>query len=279
MKTTRSELVLEIASSIKKTDGFISQSKKCAHKIIQTNTSIFSEIASKNFGKDIGEYVSFSYDDLLFFDAEAKEYLSKKITQEIKNLIGIKSLSKIKKILIVGLGNDKYACDSLGKHVADRIIVTKPYLAQNLFSQNEMKEVYVLTPGVFGTTGMESLEIIKSVCGFLNPNLVIVIDSMVASKTEALTKSIQLSNTKLSPGGGVGNNRKEISKKTLGVDILAIGVPMVVNLSNICVCDENLIVSPKDVEQKTFVLSKIIAKAINKTFCSISEKEYNDLTN
>ena len=277
MKKIDTELVLEIASKFKKTDGFQQKTKNCGRGIFQTNTIINSESASKKFGKEIGEYVSFTFDDLLFFDVQAKEILTNQIIKSIKSLFQ-KTNNNPKKILVVGLGNDKYACDSLGNKVTERTLATKPYLDKKLFTKKQMKEVYTIIPGVFGQTGLESLDIIKSVCSFLKPDLVVVIDSMVAGKTDTLARSVQISGTSLSPGGGVGNTRKEFSKKTLGTNILAIGVPMVVNLKQICDADENLIVSPKDVEQKVSVLAKIIAKAINKSFCNLTEKQYDELT-
>ena len=112
----------------------------------------------------------------------------------------------------------------------------------------------------------------------LKPNLVIAVDSLVTSDENHLAKSIQISNTKLSPGGGVGNNRKEISENVLGVKVVAIGVPLVVNLSSLCKTTDDLIVTPKDVEQKVGELSKIISKSINLAFNHLTEKELLELT-
>ena len=278
MKKIASEIILEIAAFKGKTEGFCKKTRHFEHGITMITTEIKSAFASKKVGRDIGRYVSFVFDDLLFFDVQGKNVLQKQITNAIKMFC--ENISKsIKKILVVGLGNDKYAADSLGKKSVERVVATKPYLSKKLFNDKQMKEVYTLLPGVFGTTGMETSQTIKSVCEFLQPDVVIAIDSMVASKTETLAKSIQISNTKLMPGGGVGNNRQEISKEVLGVDVLAIGVPLVVNLCSVFDCDEELIVSTKDVEQRVCVLSKIIATAINKSFCNLSKKEFDELTN
>jgi spore protease len=181
-------------------------------------------------------------------------------------------------VLVVGLGNEKYACDSLGAKVTQRVLVTKPYLEKGLFSPEKLNEVYAVSLGVYGTTGLDSSEVIESICKFILPDLVVVIDSMVSSSENTLAKSVQISDTKLIPGGGVGNSRKEISKDSVGAPVFAVGVPLVVNLNQICKTESDLIVTPKDVETKVCVLSKIIAKAINLTFSKITEKELYELT-
>ncbi len=269
------ELILESSSNLKNGDGFNKKTIKCGDGILQTTIRVKDEETSKKISREIGDYINLSFDELLYYDVKAKDTLKKTLCQNIKKLI---KQSKIisKKVLIVGLGNEKFACDSLGKKVVDNIFITKPYLEKDLLNSKKVAEIYAVSLGVYGTTGLESSQTIKAICDMLKPNLVVAIDSLVANSPKNLCKSLQLSNTKLSPGGGVGNNRKEVSQKVLGVKVFAIGVPMVVSVDDKNF--ENLIVTPKDVEQKVDVLSKIIAKAINLSFCNINEKELNSLT-
>ena len=278
MKKFDSELIFEIASKFKKTDGILSKTKKMEHGIKIISTQILNSDASKKLGRDVGKYVSFVFDEILFFDAKAKDALSNNLSKEIKTLLKIHKINP-KKVLVVGLGNDRYACDGLGKSTTGRVLVTKPYLEKKLFSKKQMDEVYTFLPGVYGTTGLESAETIKCVCNMLKPDLVVVIDSLVATKPMSLAKSIQLSNTKLSPGGGVGNNRLEVSEKLLGTKVFAIGFPTVANLSDEFGSMKDLIVTPKDIEKKCTEVSKIIATAINITFCRLSKDEISELTN
>lgn len=278
MKKIKSEFILEVANAIKSNDGFIKTEQKFSHRIKQTDIKIIDENIAKKIGRDVGDYICLNFDELLFFDLNAKELLCKKLQLSIKNLLNSMKL-KPKKIMIVGLGNEKYACDSLGKRVTSRILVTKPYLEKGLYSKSKLAEVYSVSLGVYGTTGIDSSETIKSLCEIVKPNLVLAIDSLVAENINSLGLSIQISNTKLSPGGGVGNNRQEVSEKTLGTKVLAIGVPLVADISNITKSKTDLIVTPKDVEQKVGDISKIIAKALNLVFNNLTEKELLELTN
>lgn len=277
MKKIESELIFEIASKFKKTDGVVTKTKNLQHGIKRMHTQILTGTASKKFERDVGNYVSFVFDELLFFDAVAKNMLSIFLSKEIKRLLKIHKISP-EKVLIVGLGNEKYACDRLGKGVASRVLVTKPYLEKKLFTKKQMNEIYAFSPGVYGTTGLESGATIKSVCNLISPNLVVAVDSLVASKTSTLAKSIQLSDTKLSPGGGVGNNRLEISQNTLSVPVFTIGFPTVTNLQKYSENEEDLIVTPKDIEAKCSDISKIIARAINISFCNLTSDELFELT-
>ena len=265
---------MEVAQKLKEKKGFEKSVTKRRSGIVEIKVKIKDEETSKKLEREKGCYVSFSFSDLLYFDIVAKENLTSLLKQSIKSFVKDMKISA-KKILVVGLGNEKFACDSLGKRVTERVLITKPYLERELLTCKKVKEIYAVSLGVYGTTGIETSKTIKSLCKVLNPDLVIAIDSLVASQDENLAKSIQISDTKLQPGGGVGNNREEVSENSIGVKVLAVGVPLVVNLKG---KNSDFIVTPKDVEMKVSVLSKIIAKAINLSFCSLTEKEYLELT-
>lgn len=273
----KSDLILEVADKFKKQKGFIKIKKSYKYNIEQVDICILTDEISKQIEREKGNYISLNFEEILYFDYKAKNYLCKKVCDALKSLVKKNKLN-VKKLLVVGLGNEKYACDSLGSEVVKNILVTKPYLDRNLFSPEEVAEVYAISTGVYGTTGLDSSRVIKSICTYITPDLVIAIDSMVSSTEKNLAKSVQLSDTKLLPGGGVGNNRKEISRDSIGVPVFAIGVPLVVNTNTFCNGNQNLIVSPKDVENKVTVTSKIIAKAINLTFNNLSEQELLEMT-
>lgn len=273
-KTDKSELILEVAARLKNSSGFFKETKKIGRGISKTEIKILNKKSSIETGREIGNYISLVFDDLLFYDVYAKDLLFKSTKSSISSLIKTNNISP-KKILVVGLGNEKYACDSLGKKVVDKILITKPFLERDLFSRKKMAELYAISLGVYGTTGLESSKTIKSICQMLKPDLVIAIDSLVAGQPKTLAQSLQISDTKLLPGGGVGNNRQEVSENVLGVKVIAIGVPLVVKFNDKI---DDLIVTPKDVEQKVDHLSKIIAKSINLCFCKLTEKEYMELT-
>ena len=247
--------------------------KKQKYASMTSPKPVLKQLKNK-LGREAGHYVCFNYSDLLVFDIKAKEYLSQLLQKEIQNLIKINGISA-KKVLIVGLGNPKYACDSLGKLVCDRVLVTIPYLDKKLFVAKQMAKIYSVSLGVYGTTGIDSASLVKSICELIKPDVVIAIDSIIASDTKNLARSVQLSDTRLSPGGGVGNVRQDIGQDVIGTKVFAIGVPLVANMK--VAGENNLIVTPKDIEKQVSVISKIIATAINKSFINLSNQEYMQL--
>ena len=271
MKKFVSEYIFEVAKQSKK-----SGIKKRVESLPRNITKVSFDIdvhLEKELGRDAGHYVCLNFDDLLIYDIYAKEYLVEVVKNELKNLLKLNKIDA-KKVLIVGLGNPKYACDSVGKFTTDRVLITTPYLDKKMFSKKEMAEIYALSLGVYGTTGIDSAKLVESVCKIVEPDVVIAIDSLVATDAKNLAKSIQISDTKLSPGGGVGNVRQDISSKAVGTKVFAIGVPLVVKMKNKF---DDLIVTPNDVEKQVSVISKILSTAINKTFTNLSKQDYLQL--
>lgn len=208
---------------------------------------------SEKIGKGIGQYYNLDNVDYYNKDKEAIKIIAgiiSDIINEIKN---------IKDILVVGLGNMSITPDSLGPLAINKIEV-------NRHKENEKKYlVSAITPGVMGQTGMESSEIVKAIVDDFKPNLVIVIDALACSDPNRMCHSIQLSTAGINPGAGVGNNRKKLSKETLGVDVLAIGIPTVCDINIFSKeVDNNYFVTPNDIDQAMDILSMIIAKSINK---------------
>lgn len=180
--------------------------------------------------KKTGYYVTISFDDITDFNnlEEVKEIFS----NELKKVIDINKIKEKNKALIVGLGNIKSTPDSLGPKVVDNIIVTN-----HIFEINELdkkfRSVSAFIPGVKGNTGIESSELILSVIKTISPDFIIAIDALASQSLERLNKTIQITDTGITPGSGIGNSRKEISKDTVGIPVIAIGVPTVVGASTI----------------------------------------------
>ena len=185
-------------------------------------------------------------------------------------------------ILICGLGNSDITPDAVG-HIAVKNIMITTHLVEKLpGSFGHMQKVSAITPGVLGITGVESREIIKGVCERINPGLVIVVDALASQSLSRLLTTIQISNTGITPGSGVGNSRAALDRKSLGVEVIAVGVPTVVDAATVTAnileragVDEasqpdysefggQLIVTPKDIDSKVRHVSKIIGFAINK---------------
>lgn len=188
---------------------------------------IKNENGAKNIGKPIGNYVTIECEAM----KENDTLIHEKITQIFsQNLIKLCKLDKNSTILIVGLGNWNVTPDALGPKVVSKTLVTR-HIKETLpkeISEN-VRPVSTISPGVMGITGIETAEIVKGVVEKLKPSLVIAIDALAARKTSRINATIQMSDTGVAPGGGMGNHRKILNKETLGVPVIAIGVPTVVD--------------------------------------------------
>lgn len=175
--------------------------------------------------KKQGKYITLEFDDCT--DTSNKEKIVKILIMELRKMFKFK---EDENILIVGLGNISSTPDSLGPSVINEITITNHiYLLDNL--SPDYRRVSAIAPGVMGTTGIETSEIIEGIVKRVEPTYLIVIDSLASSSIERLNKTIQITDTGISPGSGIGNKRKEISFDTLGIPVVAIGVPTVVDAS------------------------------------------------
>lgn len=176
---------------------------------------------------------------------------SESVAKELKELIE-KHISKEDGILIVGLGNKEVTPDALGPKVVQDIDITRHLLT---YAPEILKEgtrpVCAVSPGVLGTTGIETLEIIKGIVDNVRPKMLIVIDSLASKSIERISSTIQIADTGIVPGAGVGNKRKELSASTLGIPVIAIGVPMVVDLATITDDCLNLFITKLQQEAKS----------------------------
>ncbi len=188
--------------------------KQYDRKLNMTTTvvDIFNREGSKAMGKPEGSYITMETRLLKDFDEETRRTISAQLAEHIHQML---KGEKIKNILIVGLGNSQATPDALGPKVAENIIT----------GQN----VYCISPGVLAQTGMETYSIIKGIVGEVNPDIVIAIDSLAARNLRRVTTTIQLTDTGITPGSGVGNHRMGLDEKSLGRKVIAIGVPMVVS--------------------------------------------------
>ncbi len=230
MSNIRTDLALEtheyFTESAQNLDG-VTVYDKSIKDIEITHVEIKTEDAASKMGKPIGNYITLSTPDLRYIDKKLYERIVRKIADEINQLI----TDDIEKpILVVGLGNRAITSDSLGPEVVDRLVITRHMFkhAPEILS-DDFASVCAIAPGVLGITGIETEEIITSVCKKIDPSVVIVVDALAARSIERITNTIQICDTGISPGAGVGNNRKEISQKTLGIPVIAIGVPTVVD--------------------------------------------------
>ncbi len=219
----RTDLVIE---AIEKNNTNIKTNTQEYHNIKVTTIDIDKE-NSTALNKKIGKYITIEFDDVT--DIDNRNNLIKVFTSELNKIINNLN-TDIKDILVVGLGNIKSTPDSLGPKVVDNIIITRHLKLLGELSSN-YKVVSSLKPGVMADTGIETTDIISSVVEKIKPSLVIVIDALASSSISRINKSIQITDTGIHPGSGVGNKRKEISIDTINIPVVAIGIPTVVESS------------------------------------------------
>lgn len=240
MQNFRTDMADERAEIYKKANklehdisGIESTEKEYNEHVKSNIVKITNKEGEKAIGKPIGTYITFDIKDLRFSTDEELEDISNKISTEIKNIVD-SNINKNDEVLVVGLGNEFVTPDSLGPKVVSEIEVTRHLLkyAPECVVDGA-RSVSAVSPGVLGNTGIETLEIIKGIVDNIKPKLVIVIDSLASRSIQRISSTVQISDTGIVPGAGVGNTRKELSKNTLGVPVVAIGVPMVVDLATI----------------------------------------------
>lgn len=211
-------------------DGVKVESKN--DEIVTTTTvDVLNENGATALSKEIGKYITMEIKDIKYLEEKDKSKIINTLSNEIKKLIGE---DKTKSILVVGLGNIYVTPDSLGPKVVQSVDITRHLInfAKDLV-EPDTRSVSALSPGVLGTTGIETSEIITSVCNEVKPDIVIAIDSLASSSINRLGTTIQLSNTGITPGAGVRNKREGINQNTLNVPVIAIGVPTVVDMATI----------------------------------------------
>jgi len=184
-------------------------------------------------GKKSGKYITISFNDVT--DQNNYKNVLSVLKKEFSNMLYFTKIKDSDTCLIIGLGNRDIISDALGNRTLKNIIVTRPMYLINDYDKR-YRNVSILEPNVIGVTGVESFDIIEGVIKKIKPDFVIAIDSLCASNINRLNKTIQISNSGISPGSGIGNNKKELSLETLGIPVIAVGVPTVVD-STVIVSD------------------------------------------
>ena len=185
-----------------------------------------NETGYKLTNKKVGDYITIEFDDVT--DIDNRNRVLNVFMDKLKYIINKLEIGDDASCLIIGLGNDKSTPDSLGPLSINNILVTN-----HLFELGEIsrgfRRVSAINPGVMGTTGIETSDIISSIVNKLKPDFVIAIDALASQSIERVNRTIQMTDTGIHPGSGVGNSRKEISKEILGVPVIAVGVPTTVD--------------------------------------------------
>lgn len=231
MKNIRTDLAIEAREIFGKGDkGDIPGVKVDIERkedITITRVNVEEELGARIMGKAKGNYITIEVPRLKDNDKDLQEEVSKALAMEIAHLVKLNDKSVI---LVVGLGNWNITPDALGPKVVEHLLVTrhiKEYIPDQI--DESVRSVCAVAPGVLGITGIETSEIIRGIVDRVKPDIVIAIDALASRKLERVNTTIQIADTGINPGSGVGNNRKQLSKETLGIPVVAIGVPTVVD--------------------------------------------------
>ncbi len=225
--------IYQKANNIKEVEGIKSEEEEINDKIKTYRVKVENQAGADALNKPIGNYITIDIKKLKVATDEDIQLAAETLSSELKKLLEAKIQDK-DDILVVGLGNLYVTPDSLGPKVINEIDVTRHilnYMPQIL--PEGTRPVSAVSPGVLGTTGIETLEIIKGIVDNIKPKLLIVIDALASKSMERISSTIQLADTGITPGAGVGNTRKNLSVETLGIPVIAIGIPTVVDVATI----------------------------------------------
>ena len=197
-----------------------------------TRVKVETENGAKTMGKPVGVYLTMEAPNMAVPDEDYHREVSVKLSEYIEELIRGRSLDTDDlSVLVVGLGNRQVTPDALGPYVADNLCVTRHIVKE--YGKYAMGMEHARLVSVMGQTGMETLEIVKGVVDETKPDLVIAIDALAARNTRRLNRTIQIADTGIHPGSGVGNHRNGLTKESVGVPVIGIGVPTVVDAATI----------------------------------------------
>lgn len=277
------------------------QIKVFDYEDIKVEKVVIDEELSKKINKKIGSYYTITMNTVIEENHDGMGQITNILNGILKKLFKDVDITLESKILVVGLGNEEITPDSLGPKVIKNIYVTNHLYELDKLAKN-LGIVSAIAPGVMGQTGMETSDIIKAITQKLKPDLILVIDALASRSLHRINRTIQITTAGINPGSGVGNKRKEISKSVLKTNVIAIGVPTVVDIASIfndtinlfnetqeddLLADyheekirstllennRNYMVTHKEIDESMNMFGDIIAKAINTTVHKLEKYE------
>ena len=237
---------------------------------------ILSEDAAREIGKPQGRYLTLELDALIRREEDAFPRACKALSTLLRELLPRPNDGPV---LIAGLGNRMITPDAIGPHTADHVIATRHLVAQSPAIFADWRPVSALVPGVLGQTGVETGEVICGVLDRVRPAAVIAVDALAAGRLSRLLRTVQLADTGITPGSGVGNARAALNKETLGVPVIAVGVPTVVDGATLAheissqlgqpACEalddlsQPVMITTRDIDREVADISRMIGYAVN----------------
>ncbi len=282
MESCRSDLIIEAQGM---EAGTIAAGKELSGVIIKENwdkdktmkvtvVQIEDEEGVKTMERPVGTYITMELPELLSEEETLKELAESELCRQLKKLL---SKKRAEHMLVVGLGNREVTADAVGPLTIDNLLVTRHYFQEGSIGKavgKKYRKVSAFVPGVMAQTGMETMELIRGVVEETRPDVVVAVDALAARSPKRLNTTIQLTDTGISPGAGVGNNRKELNEGSLGCPVIAIGVPTVLDAVTIAKEEaaedvKTFFVMPRTIDSAVQYVSELIAGGINR----VNQKE------
>lgn len=235
----RTDLALEARESMQDADGklhgvILEESYDEESDIKVTKVQITTKNGARAMKKPMGNYITIEAPGLLEPDEGYHRDISQVLAKQLLDILP--EAEKEKSVLVVGLGNREVTADALGPNVVDNLFITRHIIKEYgkaAYNKTRMHTISSIEPGVMGKTGMEAAEIVRGVVQQIKPDVMIVIDALAARSTKRLNRTIQITDTGIHPGSGVGNHRNALTKESMEIPVIAIGIPTVVDAATI----------------------------------------------
>lgn len=277
MLKKRTDLALEAAQAVADAAGLkdVEQTERTQDGVTVTVVELQTQEAAERVGKPVGRYVTLDLGAVRRREKEGFQRACQTLAEELAKLLPEGTGT----VLVVGLGNRAITPDAVGPLAHDHLLVTRHLIEQMPEIFGSFRPVAAVSAGVLGTTGVESVELVRAVAEALRPDCVIAIDALAAGSMKRLCTTVQLADTGIAPGSGVGNCRKALNRESLGVPVIAVGVPTVVDVNTLArdVLEEagkgdiepealgqsGAFVTTRDIDERVAECAKLIGYAVN----------------
>lgn len=232
-----------------------------------TTVRILTENGAKAMRKPVGTYITIEAPNMTAPDEAYQMEIAQELADYLEEILDLKQ--KEYTVLVVGLGNREVTPDALGPLVVEELFITRHLVKEfgkYVLKNHTLNMVSAIAPGVMAQTGMETLEIVKGIVNEVKPDFVVAIDALAARNTKRLNRTIQIADTGINPGSGVGNHRNGITKETVGVPVIAIGVPTVVDAATIVRDTMQHVISELEIKTDELILEQWIAPHLHGMF-------------
>jgi len=264
----RTDLAIDKKPTFDKQERGIIKKEKNSKFTTVCEIEFLEQKVAEKYGKEKGKYITISFESL----EKISDY--REIEKEIERALSLLCKKDFEQVLVIALGNEEITADNIGPKTAKRLLATRHIAGEfaEKIGLKKLKSVSILSPNVLGKTGIETAEICTALCKKINPDFVIVLDALCTSDYKRIFKTVQLTNSGISPGSGVKNKRQEISQKTLGIPVIAVGVPTVTTAEALAFYmtekppkeDCELIVTPKDCDLYSHRITEILSNSLNR---------------